>query len=349
MSIPYAAGSMYSTVEDLYLWDRALYSDKLLSAKSKELMFKPNMENYGYGFVITNAPVGAAKEKIPVITHGGGINGFNTSIVRLTGNQHLIVLLDNTSQGQNLDKISKGITNILYNQPYSQPKKSIAEALFNTVAKNGAEAAVKQYRDLKTNQSATYDFSEGELNTLGYQLLGMKKIRDAIEIFKLNVEAYPQASNPYDSLGEAYLMNGDKELALKNYKKALELNPQNANAANIVKRLESPAPVMGKVDPKVYDQYIGEYQFAPNFVITVVKEGDKLIGQATGQPKFELAPESETQFFVKEVNAQVSFVKDEKGLVTALILNQNGQKIEGKKIKYPCFKNGAFMRQLRPV
>jgi hypothetical protein len=57
------------------------------------------------------------------------------------------------------------------------------------------------------------------------------------------------------------------------------------------------------------------------------------MGQATGQPKIELLPESDTQFFVKEVNAQVSFVKDEKGVVTALILNQNGQKIEGKRIK----------------
>ena len=129
MSIPYAAGSLYSTVEDLYLWDRALYSDKILSAKSKELMFKPNLENYGYGFGITNAALGDTKQTVPVISHTGGINGFNTIIVRLIGNQHLIVLLDNTSQGRNLDKISKDITNILYNQPYSQPKKSIAEAL----------------------------------------------------------------------------------------------------------------------------------------------------------------------------------------------------------------------------
>ena len=185
---------------------------------------------------------------------------------------------------------------------------------------------------MKANQSATYDFNEAELNTLGYQLTSLKKIKDAIEIFKLNVEAYPQASNPYDSLGEAYMMSGNKELALKNYKKALELNPQNANAASIIKRLESPA-VTNKADPKIYDQYVGEYQLAPNFVLTVTKEGDKLMGQATGQPKIELLPESDTQFFVKEVNAQVSFVKDEKGVVTALILNQNGQKIEGKRIK----------------
>lgn len=62
---------------------------------------------------------------------------------------------------------------------------------------------------------------------------------DAIEIFKLNVEAYPEASNPYDSLGEGYMLNGDKELAIKNYKKSLELNPDNTNAVEMLKKLEN--------------------------------------------------------------------------------------------------------------
>ncbi len=55
MSIPYAAGSLYSTVDDLYLWDQALYADKLLSAASKELMYKPFLDNYAYGWNVTNA------------------------------------------------------------------------------------------------------------------------------------------------------------------------------------------------------------------------------------------------------------------------------------------------------
>jgi CubicO group peptidase (beta-lactamase class C family) len=333
MSLPYAAGSMYSTVEDLFLWDRALYTDKILSAKSKELMFKPNLQNYGYGFDIKNASYGEAQKSVPVISHTGGINGFNTVIVRFVGNQHLIVLLDNTSQGRSVDKISADLTNILYGLPYSAPKKSIAETLFNTAVERGAEAAVKQYRDLKAAQPAVYDFSESELNSLGYQLLSQKKIREAIEIFKLNVEAFPQAANPYDSLGEAYLANGDKDSAIKNYKQALALDPQNTTAANIIKRLENPAAASVKIDPKIYDLYAGEYQLAPSFVLTITREGDRLMGQATGQSKLELMPETEAQFFVKEVNALVSFVKDEKGAVTALILNQNGRKIEGKKIK----------------
>ena len=71
-------------------------------------------------------------------------------------------------------------------------------------------------------------------------LLAQKKLKEAIEILKLNVEAYPQGFNTYDSLGEAYMNNGDKELAIKNYKKSLELNPQNTNAVDMLKKLDVP-------------------------------------------------------------------------------------------------------------
>ncbi len=72
---------------------------------------------------------------------------------------------------------------------------------------------------------------------LGYRLLGMKKVKEAIEIFKLNVEAYPQSANVYDSLGEAYMINGDKKLAIRNYQRVVKLNPQNNNAVEILKKL----------------------------------------------------------------------------------------------------------------
>src|SRR4030095_4394186 len=78
MSIPYAAGSLYSTVEDLFLWDQSLYGEKVLSAASKDLMLKPNLEDYGYGLVIRKASLGPNKFEVPVIQHNGGINGFNT-------------------------------------------------------------------------------------------------------------------------------------------------------------------------------------------------------------------------------------------------------------------------------
>lgn len=328
MSIPYAAGSMYSTVEDLYLWDQALYENILLNASYKEVMFKPYLEDYAYGWLVTKTFYGS-KGPVSVIKHGGGINGFNTMIVRLVDNRDLIVLLDNTSQGQSVDRISREITNILYDAPYTLPKQSIAELLLKTILEKGVEAGVQQYRDLKASQGSAYDWSEEELNTLGYQLIGMKKVKEAIEIFKLNVEVYPQAFNTYDSLGEAYLLSGDKELAIKNYKRSLELNKANKGAENALKRLESQTV---KVDPKIYDAYTGKYELTPSFSITITKEADKLMAQATGQPKLELFAQSETKFFLQVVNAQVEFVRDEKGQVTGLILHQNGKEMAAKKI-----------------
>jgi len=331
MTIPYAAGSLYSTVEDLFLWDQALYGEKILTAASKELMFKPNLENYGYGFGIRKASLGPSKITVPVIEHNGGINGFSTNIVRLVGDNRLIVLLDNTSQGRYLDGIALGITNILYDQPYESPKLSIAEALRPTALRDVA-AAIKQYRDLKASRNREYDFSEGELNTLGYQLLQAKKVAEAIEIFKLNVEAYPNAANTYDSLGEAYLAHGDKELATSNYKKAVELDPKNTNAARIVASLTG-TQKEAIPDSNPYESYVGEYELAPNQIITITVEDGKLMGAPTGKPKAELYPKSATEFYLKVADVQITFVKTEQGVVTQLILHEDGRNMSAKKIR----------------
>jgi dienelactone hydrolase len=115
---------------------------------------------------------------------------------------------------------------------------SIAQLVQKVLIERGVEAAVRHYYDLKKTQPERYDFSERELNQLGYILLGQGQTREAIEIFKLNVAVYPQAFNTYDSLGEAYLAGGDRELAIRNYRKSLELNPQNTNARDALKKLE---------------------------------------------------------------------------------------------------------------
>lgn len=114
---------------------------------------------------------------------------------------------------------------------------SIAQPLARTIREQGIEAAVKQYYELKKNQPSAYDFAEQELNGFGYVLVAQKKVKEAIEILKLNVEAYPQGFNTYDSLGEAYMIDGQRDLAIRNYKKSLELNPQNTNAVDMLKKL----------------------------------------------------------------------------------------------------------------
>ena len=116
----------------------------------------------------------------------------------------------------------------------------IGNVLMKTIQEKNIAAAVAQYHDLKSNQPNGYDFSEQEFIGLGYALLHMKKIPEAIEIFKLSVEAYPESYNTWDSLAEAYMDHGDKELAIQNYKKSLEVDPKNANAVNKLKQLTAP-------------------------------------------------------------------------------------------------------------
>jgi len=132
MALPYAAGSLYSTVEDLYLWDQALYTEKLLSPQLKELMYKPGMSNYAYGWVVRKAPLGAQDEPVTIIEHRDGINGFNTLISRMPESKNLIVLLNNTG-GTKLGEMFQKIAGILFGEPYKAPVRDIAETLFNTV------------------------------------------------------------------------------------------------------------------------------------------------------------------------------------------------------------------------
>jgi FKBP-type peptidyl-prolyl cis-trans isomerase len=114
---------------------------------------------------------------------------------------------------------------------------SLSDTLSKTLDAKGVEAMLAQYRELKSAGKQDIYSSESDLNGWGYRLLARKRMREAIEVFKLNVEAYPQSANVYDSLAEAYLNNGDKKLAIENYHKALDLNPQMESARNALKEL----------------------------------------------------------------------------------------------------------------
>jgi CubicO group peptidase (beta-lactamase class C family) len=236
MSLPGAAGALYSTVEDLYRWDQALYGDSLLSAAGKETMFTPGLSDYAYGWAVKKMPIGPDKAERLVIRHNGGINGFGTAIVRVPAERVLVVLLDNCS-GSSVDPIVAGILDVLYGRTPPAPKRSIAAVLWKALGEEGLDAALARYRTLKEREPDAYSFDEDELNTLGYALLAAGRTADAIGIFKLNVEAFPEASNPYDSLGEAYAAASQKELAIKSYARSLELDPGNANAVRQLAKL----------------------------------------------------------------------------------------------------------------
>jgi len=124
-----------------------------------------------------------------------------------------------------------------------QNRTPIVEPLAATIRTRGVDAALRQYGDLKRKAPTAFDFSESQLNALGYQLIGAGKYKDAIQILALNVAVYPHSSNVYDSLGEAYMDDGDVAPAIANYRKSLALNPKNANAVKRLAKLgAAPSP-----------------------------------------------------------------------------------------------------------
>lgn len=150
--------------------------------------------------------------------------------------------------------IEVGIPNakrdIIYNSghliPFDQPeafneavfKFLNGEGFYKVLNSQGVDAAVKYFQDKREVEPGIVLFDEVEMNALGYQFLQNEKVKDAIKLFKLNTIAYQDSWNVYDSLGEAYLKDGQTELAIKNYEKSLELNPNNTNAKEVLKNIE---------------------------------------------------------------------------------------------------------------
>ena len=112
-------------------------------------------------------------------------------------------------------------------------------SLQRAIKDKSVDQAIAQYRGMRQRYPAEF-LSEKTLNTLGYEQLRAKRTDEAVALFKLNVELYPKSFNTYDSLGEAYMVQGDNEAAIRNYRKSLELNPKHTNAAEMLKKLGAP-------------------------------------------------------------------------------------------------------------
>lgn len=113
---------------------------------------------------------------------------------------------------------------------YDSPSMQFAKV----AREKGANAAINEFRPALTRG----DISENSINNIGYQLLSAHKLPDSIQILKLNTELHPDSWNAYDSLGEAYMDNGEKERAIQSYKKSVELNPQNKSGTAMLKKLQ---------------------------------------------------------------------------------------------------------------
>jgi CubicO group peptidase (beta-lactamase class C family) len=229
-------GGIYSTVDDLFKWDQALYTDKLVSQSALAQAFAPGKveegtSTYGFGWNIEE------KDDSKYLWHTGNHAGFRAFIGRRLADRVTVIMLTNKGNSKRLD-INAAIQNILADRPYVLPKRSGAEKLYKTIHESGIQAALQMYDSLKNQKNADYDLGESELNTLGYQLLyGDRRPSDAIASFKLNTTEHPDSSNAFDSLGEAYRTNGEKHLAIISYQTAVKLDRTNGHASAMLKEL----------------------------------------------------------------------------------------------------------------
>ena len=232
-------GAMYSTTGDLFKWDRALYTEKLVSRKTLDEAFTPVVLNdstsysYGFGWGIDTTLTGKK-----AVSHGGGWIAARTWLWREIEEKNTIIILTNHTS-KYIYEVRKGLTAILHDRPYSVPKINIAEVIGQTIEAKGVDEAIAQYKSIKDSNSGQYNINKWELNNLGYELIKLKRASEAEKIFKLNVEVYPEYAGAYSGLGEAYRILGNKKEAINHFKKSLELYPDSKMVKEKLKELQA--------------------------------------------------------------------------------------------------------------
>ena len=223
-----ADGGIETTVLDLLKFDRALYGDSLLSEASKEKMFTPNLEKYGYCWRI------AVDNGRKTIGHGGGAPGVSASFMRYPDDDVTIIVLSNYSGAASHP--AKALEAIVFGEEYDAPSPPLGEAIYRAM-KDGEVDGTVEGLDALLERGGYGIRGPFELNMLGYELLGDGEVEMAIAVFKLNVSHFPEDPNAYDSLAEGYLTRGDREEAIRMYRKALEVDPAFENSRQMLERL----------------------------------------------------------------------------------------------------------------
>lgn len=242
----YGAGNVYTTTRDLLKFHQALQRGKLLKKRSLAEMYAPTVLPSGATyrpFARTNLPaqdaLGWFVSEDPagrVVYHPGGDVGYTAYFIRNTTRDQTVILLSNIELLRHYTPTA--LLRILNGEPYRLDLKSLAAAMGREYILRGREAMLKLFRELKGSDD--YNLSEDELNELGLRLLyDRKDTGAAIEVLKLNTEQFPRSFNVWDSLGEAYYQAGDKDEAIKNYEKSLQLNPDNVGGRRMLEELRS--------------------------------------------------------------------------------------------------------------
>lgn len=316
MTQPHAAGALLSSVDDLLLWDKALYTDQLVSQETLRRAFSPatlndgTLTGYGYGWAI------ASYEGHRLIEHAGGINGFLSDAIRLPDDHVYVAVLANSTAGTLLPtQTALKIAALAVGKPYRDP-------VAVTLDPRRLDAYVGVYRgrdDEGIEHVVTREEDRLFVQRTGGAREGILPLSPT-EFFFKNDDLY------FDT--RLYIeMDGDTITGL-------EVRGRYGPGERAA-RTDKPVPQARQaivLDPALYDRYTGVYEVSPGFAIAVSRQGDRLMARPPGQADTEIQPESETLFFLTTVDAQIEFVRNDAGDTTGLILHQGGQNLPARKV-----------------
>ena len=307
MSQPYAAGALVSTVDDLNRWDQAIATGKLLKSASWKQAFTPytlaNGESTGYGYGWGIGKLQGSR----MISHGGGINGFATFALRLPEEKLFVAVLSNTDNGALAPEVvaSKAAA-LAIGKPFTEYKAIELDA-------KALEAFTGVYGDAGNARTVRVDKGMLFMQRGGGGLMPLL--------------AHSENGFFLDKTLVRVDFGRDAGGAVK------QLTLYQGGSETVIPRTGAlPVRAEVKVAPAVLDGYVGRYQLAPGFIIEITREGEKFMAQATNQPKFELFASSDTEFYVKVVDAKVNFTKNPDG-THVLVLNQGGRTMPAPLVK----------------
>ena len=307
MTLPYAAGSLMSTVDDLSKWQIAMNKNMFITESSKQLAWDDYTLNdgskigYGYGW-------GPGKiNGTTSVEHGGGIFGYETMGIYVPEEDIYVALLTNSNDGDPTDKAIK-IAAIALGKAYPEISKSVSLSSKQLEKWIGA-----------------YEFDDGAIRFItldGGQLKSKKKGSETFNIYPsgLNSFFFEDGMTSYDFSEDAH-------------GQYVTMNTRMTTTKGKLTDMDLPEPrkeitlSAGKLE-----EYVGKYQLAPGFIIDVTTKDGKLFCQPTGQPPAELFAEAEDHFFLKAVEATTTFSRGDDGEVTSMTLFQNGREMPGKKM-----------------
>ena len=311
MSWAGGAGALYSTVGDLFRWNEALYGGRAISEASLKLATTPvtlpagvDGMNYGYGLVMSEF------HRLPVISHGGGLNGWSSDLLRLPA-QHCTVAV---------------LANALPPPPGLAPgeiARKLAEHFLDDEIKRLPPPAEDKTIDPKTFAAfaGRYDYA-GKVLTVTVEndrLFAQLTDQPRYEIF-------PKSAH------EFFWKVTDAQVIFLRDEKGVVTAAQHTQNGGTFKAPRLPDQDV-KLTPEQLDAFTGEYQYGPSATLTVTRDGTQLFAQLTGQPRYPIFPQTATAFTWRIVPARVEFTTGPDGKVTKATHHQNGATFDAPKIR----------------